>query len=321
MSRPDARPRSFTVSTARASGSYTDPGVWNKGPAGRGVAGDRLTGTFAHLQRIANAQTPEEIWALHLDLMAGYGFDRVAYGFTRWRRENSIGDSQDAFYLSNHDRTDPGFDLAFFMRTPMFRWAAQNTGACSWRWAEEQRAAGLLSADEVAAMDAARRAGFCAGYTISFPEHSPRAKGAMGLTARAGLTQTDVEAIWAAEGEAIHALCTTMHLRITHMPFRVARRPLSARQREALEWVAEGKTTQDIATIMGISAAAVEKHLRLARIALDVETTAHAVAKAAMMNHIFAAPDTAMCPVQPAASGRDSTGGGAAAGGRYGIPH
>ncbi|MFN3642244.1 MAG: helix-turn-helix transcriptional regulator [Gemmobacter sp.] len=250
-----------------------------------------MTG-FGLLQRIANTQTPEELWALHLATMDGFGFDRVAYGFTRYRRDDSIGDMQDAFFLSNHDRSHPGFDMAFFMRTPMFRWASRNTGACSWRWAEDQRAAGALTADEIAAMDAARRAGFAAGYTISFSEHSPRAKGAMGLTARPGLTHADVDAIWAQHGEEIHTFCMVMHLRITHMPFRIARRPLTARQREALEWVAEGKTTQDTAVIMGVTPAAVEKHLRLAREALDVETTAHAVAKATMMNHIFTAPET-----------------------------
>jgi LuxR family transcriptional regulator len=252
-----------------------------------------VTGTLGHLARIANAQTPEELWALHLSLMEAYGFDRVAYGFTRHRRDRSIGDAQDAMFLSNHDRGLPGFDLAFFTRTPMYRWAVHNTGACSWRWADAERAAGRLTADETDAMDTARRAGFVAGYTISFAEHSPRAKGAMGLTARAGLTQDAVDAIWDRQGEEILAICTMMHLRITHMPFRIARRPLSARQREALEWVAEGKTTQDIAVIMGVSPAMVEKHLRLARAALDVETTAHAVAKAAMLNHIFTAPPTA----------------------------
>jgi hypothetical protein len=44
---------------------------------------------------------------------------------------------------------------------------------------------------------------------------------------------------------------------------------------------------QDVACIMGVSPAMVEKHLRLAREALDVDTTAQAVAKAAMMNLIF----------------------------------
>ena len=64
-------------------------------------------------------------------------------------------------------------------------------------------------------------------------------------------------------------------------------RKLTGRQREALEWVGEGKTTQDIATIMGLTQATVEKHLRLAREALGVETTAQAVLKASYQNQIF----------------------------------
>jgi LuxR family transcriptional regulator len=249
-----------------------------------------LTNALHHLQRIANAPTPEEIWALLLAAMADYGFDRVNYGFTRQKRENSVGDIQDALFLSNHDRTvtKEYFDAGFFMKTPMFRWVMTHTGACSWRWAESERAAGRLSAEELMSMDMTRRAGITAGYSISFAEMSARDKGAMGLTARAGLTQDDVDAMWDAQGDEVLAICNMMHLRITHMPFRVQRRPLSPRQREALEWVAEGKTTQDIAQIMNISPAMVEKHLRLARDVLDVETTAHAVAKASMLNHIFA---------------------------------
>ncbi len=78
-----------------------------------------------------------------------------------------------------------------------------------------------------------------------------------------------------------------MHLKIVQLPSPNRRRNLTVRQREALEWVADGKTTGDIATIMEISPAMVEKHLKLAREALDVETTAQAVAKAALLNMIF----------------------------------
>ena len=46
---------------------------------------------------------------------------------------------------------------------------------------------------------------------------------------------------------------------------------------EVLDVVGDGRTGQNIASPMGLSAATVEKHLRLARGALDVETTAQAV--------------------------------------------
>lgn len=253
-----------------------------------------MTDILTHLQRIAEARRPEDLWALLLARMAGYGFDRVDYGFTRFLSGGSIGDRRDVVFLSNHRRPGlaagigAGSGIEFLIRTPMFRWVSRNTGACSWRWAVEQRAAGMLSADEIAAMDQARQMGQLAGYSLGFAELSPRAGGAMGLTARPGLDQDAVDAIWERQGAEILAICNMTHLRITHMPFPVDRPPLSPRQREALEWVAGGKTMQDIAQIMGISPAMVEKHLRLARTALDVETTAHAVAKATMLNHIFA---------------------------------
>ncbi|MDR5652912.1 helix-turn-helix transcriptional regulator [Ruixingdingia sedimenti] len=254
-----------------------------------------MTSALAHMQRVAEARSPEELWQLHLTRMAAYGFDRVTYGFSRFLRDGSAVDTSDAIFLSNHSLGRPRREgeMSQLMRSPMFRWAMQNTGAQSWRWSAEQRAAGLLSSDEIAAMDQARAIGLTAGYTVSFPDLVPRGKGAMALTARAGLDQDAVDAVWAEKGEEIHTICTVTHLRITHLPFAIQRRPLSPRQRETLEWVAEGKTTQDIAQIMQISPAMVEKHLRLAREALDVETTAHAVAKAAMMNHIFAAPHPA----------------------------
>jgi LuxR family transcriptional regulator len=77
------------------------------------------------------------------------------------------------------------------------------------------------------------------------------------------------------------------HLKLINLPHAGARRKLTPRQREALEWVGDGKTTQDIATIMGLTPATIEKHLRLAREALDVDTTAQAVLKASFQNQIY----------------------------------
>ena len=67
----------------------------------------------------------------------------------------------------------------------------------------------------------------------------------------------------------------------------IAQRTLTKRQREVLQWVGDGKTTQDIAVLLGLTPATIEKHLRLAREALDVETTAQAVLKAAFYNQMF----------------------------------
>ncbi|MCR8726397.1 helix-turn-helix transcriptional regulator [Frigidibacter sp. ROC022] len=239
--------------------------------------------------KIANCTKIEDAWALGVDALRQFGFDQINYGFTRFRHANAIGDPADALFLTNHDaaHVKAYFESGFFSRTPMFRWVSENVGACSWRWAHEQRAAGNLTESELRAMDENWKLGVRAGYSIGFAPTSARSKGAMGLTARAGLDQDQVDAIWDRHGDQVLAVANLMHLKLTQLPYPVQRRPLTERQREALEWVADGKTTQDIAMLMEISTAMVEKHLRLARDALSVETTAHAVAKASFLNQIF----------------------------------
>lgn len=56
--------------------------------------------------------------------------------------------------------------------------------------------------------------------------------------------------------------------------------PLSAREREILQWVAEGKSQQDIGDILSISHRTVEVHLRSARTKLGAFSTSQAIGRA-----------------------------------------
>ena len=129
--------------------------------------------------------------------------------------------------------------------------------------------------------------GITAGYTISFKDVSSRAKGAIGLVGGPGVSQADVDAIWAEHGREVLQMNNVAHLKIASLPQPLNQRRLTERQREVLEWVGDGKTIADTATIMGLTAATVEKHLKKAREALKVETTAQAAMKAAQFNQIF----------------------------------
>lgn len=244
---------------------------------------------FDLLSGIAAAPTVEEAWALLVGRLRAAGFSRINYGFTRYRLDQSVGSLDDLVFLTTmgDDYVDFYLRSGFYRTTPIFRWMATNTGVCTWRWVDEDYAAGRLSATEAETVRINRKMGISAGITISFPDGLARTKGAMGILADEGLGHDDVDRIWAAEGPELLAACNMAHLRITSLPLKLGRRPLTDRQRQALEWVADGKTAQDIALLMGVSPAMVEKHLRLAREALDVETTAHAVAKAALLNQIF----------------------------------
>ncbi len=243
---------------------------------------------LAQLDDIVSATSVEALWNLHTSYMADFGFDRLLYGFTRYSTLNSFGDPQDWVLLTTHgkDYMTPYLDDGHFAHGPMIRWSLENSGSCSWRWIQDMACAGKLNARELSVIDFNRKFDVVAGYTISFKTVSQRVKSAIALTAKKDMSQDDVEAIWQTHGEEIVVANNVMHLKLLTLP-HTGERHLTSRQREVLQWVGDGKTAQDIAVLLELTPATVEKHLRLAREALDVETTAQAVLKAAFFNQMF----------------------------------
>ena len=241
-----------------------------------------------YLELITNAKTVEELWGFHTEQMGSFGFDRLIYGFTRYKTTTSLGDPQDWVILTNQssEYMEAFLDGGLVTHAPMVHWALENDGACSWRVINDMRHSNILTAEEREVLAFNEKMDVVAGYTISFRSVSERTKGAVALTARAGVTQAQVDAIWSKHGREIHIANNVMHLKFLTLPYS-GQRQLTRRQREVLQWVGDGKTTQDIAILLGLTPATVEKHLRLAREALDVETTAQAVLKAAFFNQML----------------------------------
>lgn len=239
-----------------------------------------------YLEKLLTLDRIESVWTFHTDAMAEFGFDRLLYGFSRLRTSRDQIASDDFLILSNHTQEylGPFVERGMYFHAPMIRWSFDNIGACSFGWIAQNL--DRLTPEERRVMEFNRAHGVTAGYSISFKGISPRSKGAIGLVARAGLEQDAVDAIWEEHGRDIMLMNQVAHLRISTLPF-IGRRTLTPRQREVLEWVGEGKTTQDIGVILGVSLATVEKHLRLAREVLEAETTAQAVLKASFQNQIF----------------------------------
>lgn len=242
-----------------------------------------------YLHFITNVQSLEELWDAHTRQMDAYGFDRIIYGYTRYRTETSLGDPDDFIVLSNHSAEYiQGFvDGGLYFDAPMMHWALENEGAASWSVLANRFEKGNLTPEELRVMEFNLRMQVVSGYTISFKSVSSRSKGAIALAGRYDMTQEQVDAVWAEHGDDILLMNNFAHLKILTLPYSAPSRALTKRQREALEWVGDGKTTQDIALLMGLTSATVEKHLRLARESLAVETTAQAVLKAALQNQMF----------------------------------
>jgi LuxR family transcriptional regulator len=240
-----------------------------------------------YLEGLLTGKNIQDVWGLHCEKIGTYGFDRLIYAYSSFITETSYGPLEDALILSNHD---PDYFHTFthgglYKDAPLTAWASRNDGAISWGVTRQN--AGKLTERQRAVIAYNRSMDVTAGYTIGFAHASPRAHGVMALTARRGLSQDDVDAIWREHGREIEVLCRIAHMKFVSLP-RVTDRPsLTKRQREVLEWIGDGKNNQDIAVILGVTPATVEKHLRMARERLDVETTAQAVLKASFLDQVF----------------------------------
>lgn len=238
------------------------------------------------LRPYLTACSVEDVWEYHTHLMAGFGFDRMLYAYTCFQAGSHFSDPDDALILTNHhpEYIDAFIGNGLFRDAPMTNWAAQNVGAISWRYINAQPA---RSKGESAVRELNQRFKVLAGYTISFPIALKRAVAGIGLVARPGLTQDDVDAIWRDRGNELETINHVAHLAICQLPATGQSRMLTRRQSEVLELVADGKSVQDIAVLLGRKPATVDKHLRGARDSLRVETTAQAVRKASVLNQIF----------------------------------
>ena len=243
------------------------------------------------LHRIGWATTVEDVWSMLVDGMAEFGFDFLLYAGTRFRLSTAVGDASDALILSNYPKSfmDTYVGTGMFKNAPLVRWAAGHTGVRSWRQVQKDAAEGRLTEPELRVVEFNRTHGARAGYAIAFPRNSPRDSYGLGLAA-SDLTQQAVDDLWASRGQDIELIATMAHLKLISLPHGDHITALTLRQRQVLELVADGKTVQDVAVLIQRNPATVEKHLRLARDALGVETTAQAVLKVGMHNSFFTFP-------------------------------
>lgn len=237
---------------------------------------------------LTQAKTLEEAWPLVLEALAQYGFDQVFYAATQFRTKNDFGDLSDAVILTNYppDYIKRFLGEEFYKNAPTIEWVSHNPGSVlSWSHSRKAMEQGALTPPQMEVMALNAQFGIKAGVTVSFPRLSQRSNGGIGVCS-SYMEQEEIDALWHDKGLEIEVLCNLAHLKLNDLPF-IGQRHLTVRQRDALEMVADGKTIQDIAQLWERNVATVEKHLRLAREALDVDTTAQAILKASLLNQVF----------------------------------
>jgi LuxR family transcriptional regulator len=238
--------------------------------------------------RISKAQDVNTAWDAFAGAIASLGFTRCMYGcIGGWHGPADIDDALH-LYRGPPSYADIYLDEQLYVGNPIFAWCLENSG---FRAADDLLAEydGPITPQIRRLLQLRERFDSRGGYFGSLRGVVPGVDAAVTMNPQADMPDEVLRAIWDRHGEDVEALTRIMHLRVCTLPHPV-RRPLSSRQREVLEWASQGKTVRDVAVILGISPQAVEKHLRLAREALDALNTSHAVRKALQMRLLGNAP-------------------------------
>ena len=224
------------------------------------------------------------VWDAFAEAMSACGFPRLLYGCLPSPNAGTSIDLSEALMLHRGPTAflDAYLDEELYRHSPMVDWSMRHDGFASNE--EAVRDMTLVPSPQlmrIAQLRMEYQSGL--GWIGGFRDVVPGVIGGIALHAPAGTEADAVRAAWARHGRAVAALARAAHLRLATLPHPV-RRPLSSRQREVLDWASRGKSMQDTGTILGLSEQTVEKHLRLAREALNAANTAEAVRKALRHN-------------------------------------
>ncbi|WP_082658265.1 LuxR family transcriptional regulator [Paracoccus sp. MKU1] len=241
------------------------------------------------IEVILAARSTQAVWQHYVARLTGLGFPHVSYHAVQILQAPCDRMRDDGVLLSSYSQRlmQELAALDLLESAPMHQWLAHNRGSESWDWMQRRRLAGRLSPREERAMDIFARYGHVAGYAISMGEDVDRIRAGVIVGGPIGMRQDRLDALWAQHGRVVEALSGLMHLRISSLPHVERESLLTLRQREVLECISVGRTTQEIAGILEVAPATVEKHLRLARKALGAKTTAQAILLAASRKQIF----------------------------------
>lgn len=240
------------------------------------------------VNKIVDATSVPEAWQVMLDIVRAFGFDNLLYGTNRLRGSGVFGEKSDSFFLSDlPDRVMQHFwNEDGYRSTPIAIWAINNVGAKSLRYGGDLLKSGDLPEDQARTQQILSNAGVTSGFVIGFNRGVETTVSALAML-NFGRDHDGTEAVWQEHGRIIQSYASIFHLRVNGLPVPIPNKKLTRRQHEVLRWVGAGKTTAEIATILGLSPATIEKHLRLVRDTLGVSTTTQAVLHAQINSQIF----------------------------------
>jgi len=231
------------------------------------------------IDALCGAQDVDELWPVFLEEAHAAGFDHAIYGVNRVRFFGTFGEKLHSFALSDlpDNIQKVLWDEGLYRHVVAATWAISNSGSISLHEAARQVHHGEVTPEQHDAHFKMVELGVTSGIAIGFNKCGGTTVAGMGLV-NLGKSHQELDEAWAVVGPRMETYARIFHMKMSCLPLPLTQ--LTERQRDVLRWAACGKTTAEIATILGLSQATIEKHLRQARDNLGASNTAQALLNA-----------------------------------------
>jgi DNA-binding CsgD family transcriptional regulator len=230
-----------------------------------------------YIERINTSGNPDEAFDKFRLIMEGYGYERIAYSLVTDHpslglpRQHGLATSYPEDWMrfykeKNYSEVDPVTQTILTSRKPFF-------------WSD------VVNDPEIATsslrlMREAEDSGVTDGIGISLCGQGNELVG-VGLARKHALKENDYALLSGA-----YLLSVYFHETYRAMLQKPLKVKLSVRETEILNWAAEGKTDEDIATILGISGNTVRFHWKNVFTKLGANGRIYAITKAIRLNLI-----------------------------------
>lgn len=223
------------------------------------------------------AQTQEEVFNLYRNALCDLGFDRAVYSLLT--DHASINRPKGHGVMSNYpsDWMEYYMENNYFEMDPIPKYAFTTSKAYTWKQVVETTK--LHKKQTLFMLEAEREAHLHDGVAVAIYGASNEVAG-VGLASSSGGVNPDRNIL-----SVVKALSHQFH--IAHSEFELVQNlapgillSLTPREQEILTWVAEGKSNEDTATILGLAPRTVAFHMNNIFTRLEVTNRQMAVVKA-----------------------------------------
>ena len=244
--------------------------------------------------KILFSETIDQAWTAYQEFLKQIGFEKIIYLSSHFSGKKNWGNPKDTLILSNHDN---GYNHSLlnektnFLRThPNFKMLLQNPGSeTTWTTVDSK----IIKSEIVESLvHLNNKYNIKNGIQFSLEQIKPESACVIMLNGKSDIPQKKLNSIWAKRKGKIILLSKILQLSIRNLPYAnnslgPRHNILTTRQIEILSLLAGGNSIVQISKFLNLSIPTIDKHLKLARLNLDVNTSAQAVSKALTERMLF----------------------------------